>query len=458
MQVTETNVEGLKRELRVTVAAAEINERFSTRLDELKAQVHLKGFRKGKVPLAHLKKVYGRQLMAEILEKAVDESSKKVISDRNERPAMQPSIQLPEDNKEIEEVLAGQTDLAYDLSFEVLPEIQIKDLSNLKLEKLVAEVDETAIDEAVDRLAEQAISYQEEDGRVAEEKDQVKISFTGYIDGEAFEGGSAEDVPVVVGQGGFIPGFEEGLKGTKAGDEPTVEATFPEAYQVADLAGKAAKFEVKVKSVARPVKPQIDDEFATTLGAEDLKKLREMVRDQIQGEYDSVARSKLKRDILNALEKDYDFSLPPSLVEREFEAMWKEMTERLEKSGKTIEDEGKTEEGAKEECQKLAERRVRLGLLIGEIGDKNSVEVTQEELRQAVLQQTQQFPGQEKVVIEYYEKNPNALMELRAPIFEEKVIDFITELAKPTERTVSSEELLKPPEDTEATTSPEADG
>lgn len=447
MQVVETNVEGLKRQLRVVVEAGEISNRFSTRLDEIKGQVEIKGFRKGKVPLNHLKKVFGRQLMAEVLEKAVEETSRKALTDRNERPALQPEIKLPEDTAEIESVLAGDKDLSFDMLFEVLPEIVLKDFKELQLEKLVADVDDTAINEALDRLAERSIGYESVDGREAGDGDRVTIDFKGFVDGEAFEGGSAEDVQVVIGQNGFIPGFEEGLKGAKAGEDRTVKATFPESYPVATLAGKEASFEVEVKDVGAPKKPEIDDAFAATLGAENLEKLKEMVRGQIQGEYDNVTKAKLKSQILDQLEKTYDFVLPPTLVEREFEAIWKEAKDNLERNKKTFEDEGKTEESAKDEYKTAAERRVRLGLLIGEIGDKNKVQVNQEELKRAVLDRARQFPGQERMVLEFYEKNPAALVDLRAPIFEDKVIQFITELARPTERKVSKDELFKPIED-----------
>lgn len=442
MQVVETNVEGLKRQLRVVVEAGEINERFSTRLDEIKGQVELKGFRKGKVPMAHLKKVFGRQLMVEVLEKAVEETSRQAISDRKERPALQPEIKLPEDTAEIESVLAGGKELAFDMSFEVLPEIELKDFKDLKLEKLVAEVEDSAVGEALAKIAERSVSYEASDGREAGEKDRVTVDFKGFINGEAFEGGSAEDVQVVIGQSGFIPGFEDGLKGCKAGEERQVKATFPEAYPVADLAGKEATFEVKVKEVAAAKTPEIDDAFAATLGLETLDKLRDVVREQIRGEYDAASRGKLKGQILDQLEKGYDFVLPPSLVEREFEGMWKQVTDSLERSGKTLADEGKDEEKERAEYKQVAERRVRLGLLIGEIGDRNKVQVNQEELKRAVLDRARQFPGQERAVLEYYEKNPSALVELRAPIFEDKVIDFICELARPSERKVSREELF----------------
>jgi trigger factor len=447
MQVTETASEGLKRQLRVVVGAGELSEKFQARLNELKGQVQLKGFRRGKVPVTHLKKVFGRSVMAEILQEAVDETSRKALNERNERPAMQPKIELPEDTTQIERVIAGESDLAYDMSFEILPEVSVTDLPALKLERLVADVDDAAIDKALRDLAERNVSYAAEDGREARDGDRITMDFTGKIEGEPFEGGSGEDVQLVLGKSQFIPGFEDGLKGVKPGEERTVQATFPAEYPVANLAGKTAQFDVTVKGVAQPVVPEIDDEFAKGLGAESLARLRDMVAAQIRREYDQVSRSKLKRALFDELDKTHDFALPPALVEGEFEAIWNQVKADLEQRGKTLAEEGKDEAAERERYRKIAERRVRLGLLIGEIGEKNKIHVNQEELKRALADQARRFPGREKMVYEYYQKNPAALTELRAPVLEEKVVDFIFELAKPAERKVSAEELLKPEED-----------
>lgn len=443
MQVKETNTDGLKRTLEVVVGAAELNERFSTRLEKMKNQANLKGFRKGKVPLAHLKKLYGKALMAEIVEQTVQETSSEAIQERKERPAMQPAIALPEDQTEIEQVLAGEKDLSYSMSFEVLPEIELADFSAMKLERLVAEADQEEIDKAVDSLLERNTEYVAEEGREATDGDQVTMDFVGKIDGEAFEGGSGEGVQLVLGQGNFIPGFEDGLKGVKAGEERAVTAEFPEDYPAEHLAGKKAVFDVKATAVAVPKKPEANDEFATGLGVESIDKLRSMMKDQIEAEFAKAARLKIKRELLDELEKAHDFDLPPSLVDREFEGIWKQLTDGLEQSKKTFEDEGKSEEETRQEYQQIARRRVRLGLVIGEIGDKNKIEVTQEELRDAILEQARRYPGQEKFVYEHYTKTPGAIAELRAPIFEDKVVDFILELAKPSERSVTKDELLK---------------
>ena len=449
MQVDVTSSEGLKRQLKVVVPAADLGQRFIARVDQVKDQVQIKGFRKGKVPVSHIKKVYGRSLMVEVLQAAVEETSRKAVTDRNERPVLQPKIDLPADAAEIEQVIEGKADLAYGMTFEVLPTFALVDFSTLKLERMVADVEEEAIEKAVVALADRSTTYEWEAERAAVEGDQIKMDFVGKIDGEAFEGGTAEGVTLVFGQGGFIPGFEEGLLGAKAGDERVVTATFPADYGAAHLAGKTALFDVRVTEVAAPRKPALDDAFAETLGAADMTALRGMVKAQLQMEHERVTRARLKRGLLDALESTHEFALPPSLVESEFESVWTEVTTTMKQQEKTFESEGKTEEAARAEYRKIAERRVRLGLIIGEVGDKNKIQVTQDEMRMALMQQARRFQGQEKFVYDYYEKNPDAVAQLRAPIFEDKVVDHIVALANPTERKVTREELFKPLSDEE---------
>jgi trigger factor len=446
MQVTEANTEGLKRTLKVVVGADELGRRFSERLDEIKDRVQLKGFRKGKVPVPHLKKMYGRSLMAEVLEQTVKETSSKAIADRNERAVMQPSYTLPEDEKEIERVLEGKADLAYSMTFEVLPSFDLVDPKTLKLERLRADVEPGAIDKAVEQLVERSITFTPEEGRAAASGDRITMDFVGRIDGEAFEGGSSEGTKLVLGQANFIPGFEEGLIGVKAGEERDINATFPDDYTVDALKGKAATFAVTVKEVAAPVRPAVDDDFAKTLGAEDVANLRKLVSEQISSEYDNVARMKLKRQMLAQLEKAHTFELPPSLVDSEFESNWRQLAETMRQSGKSFPHENKTEDEARTEYRRIAERRVRLGLIIGEIAEKNDIKITQDELRRVLIEQARRFPGHEKAVYEYYEKTPGALAELRAPIIEDKVVDFVIEKAKPTEKTVSKDVLFEQPE------------
>ncbi|CCB66137.1 trigger factor [Hyphomicrobium sp. MC1] len=444
MQVTETAREGLKRTLQVVVGQAELSERFATRLDELKGRVEIKGFRRGKVPVAHIKKLYGKSLMQEVMEQTLNETSAQAIKDRNERPAQQPKVELVDFNEEtFEKIANGQGDLAYNMSFEVLPPIPLADLSALKLEKLVADVDDEAVDKALSNLAERNTAYDIEEGRAASEGDLVTLDFVGKIDGEAFEGGSAEGQSLVIGKKQFIPGFEEGLVGLKAGDEKVVSATFPAEYPVAALAGKTAEFDVKVKGVSKSRTPAVDEDFAKGVGAESLEQLRGFISEQIKREYDQASRQKLKRELLDALDAAHTFELPASLVDFEFDNIWTQLENNLKATNKTFADEGKTEDEARAEYRKIAERRVRLGLVIGEIGEKNNLQVSQDELRRALVEQARRYPGQEKQVYEYYEKTPGALAELRAPIFEDKVIDFVVDEAKPTEKKVTRDELLK---------------
>ena len=438
-------VSGSKR--RVVIGATEITERFKTRLNEIKGTVQLKGFRKGMVPEAHLKKMFGRSMMAETLQQMVDETTRQAIQDRSERPAAQPKVDLPKEDGEIERVLEGKSDLAFDLSFEVLPTITMADFASLKLTRLVADVDDEALNSALDTIAERNKRYEPEEGRAAEDADRVTVDFEGFMDGAKVDNASGEDMAIVLGQSQLIPGFEEGLKGAKPAEERSLNLKFPDEYPVEAMKGKDVRFDVKVKEVAKPIKPTLDDEFAKSLGADDLAKLKAMVSAQIKREYDQVSRSKLKRELLDALDKAHDFPLPPSLVDAEFEQIWGQVNRQLEEAKKTFADEGKTEEQAKDEYTKIAQRRVRLGLLIGDIGDKNKIEVSEDELRNALILRARQFQGQEKQVFEFYEKNPQALAELRAPIFEDKVVDFVIELAKPAEKKVVREELLKPEDD-----------
>jgi trigger factor len=450
MQVTETSAEGLKRELSVVLPATELSARVDQRIEEMKDRVQLKGFRKGKVPPNHLRKVYGRSLMAEVLQEAVEETTRQALTDRNERPAMQPKVDLPEDEAKIENVIAGKADLEFTMAYEILPNFELVDLSTVEVERLTADVEDKAVDDALAQIAERNTKFEPTEDRAAEDGDQVTVDFVGKIDGEAFDGGSAEDVQITLGEGNFIPGFEEGLKGAKAGEERVVEATFPDEYPVDELKGKTAQFDATIKSVGVPQKPELNDEFAATLGVENMEKLREAVQGQIAAEYAQVAQSKVKRELLDKLDELHTFELPPSLVETEFEGMWNELQQRLKQAEKSFEDEGKTEEQAREEYRKLAERRVRLGLVIGQIGDDGKIEVTEDELRRALVEQTRQFPGQEKLVYEYYEKTPGAISQLRAPIFEEKVVSYVLDKAKVTDKKVSVEELMKPMDDDEA--------
>jgi trigger factor len=445
MQVTETSATGLKRELKVVIGQGELGERFQSRIDEVKDQVQLKGFRKGKVPAAHIKKLYGRSVMAEVVQQSIEESTRKAIEERNERPAHQPTIGFGDDNKEaMEKVLAGESDLAYTLSFEIMPEVKVTDLAALKLEREIAEVSDEAVEKALADLLKASTKYEAEPDRQAAMGDRIIVSYVGRIDGKEFEGGRADESDFVLEQGRLIPGLVEGLVGVKAGEERVVTAKFPDDYGAKDLAGKTAEFTVAVKEVTKPVVPAADDEFAKTLGAQSLQQLKDMLRGRIAAEYAGITYAKIKRQVLDALDKAHDFALPEALVANEFDAIWR-------RYGAAPRSEGDPEADAKVEEQKadmrrIAERRVRLGLVIAEIGQQQKIDVTQDELKRALVARARSYPGQERVVYEYFEKNPSAVMELRAPIFEDKVVDYVLEQAKPTDRKVSVEELTKPVE------------
>jgi trigger factor len=344
----------------------------------------------------------------------------------------------------MDRVLPGQGDLAYTLSFEVLPNIAIADLATLKLEREIAEVSEEAVDKAVADLVERAVRYEAEADRQATMGDRLTVHYVGRVDGKEFEGGRADDAELVLGEGQLIPGLVEGLLGTKAGEERVVKAHFPDEYPTQDLAGKDAEFTVNVKDVARPVRPEVDDEFGKALGAQSLAHLKELLRGRIGAEYAAVTYSKLKRQVLDALDKAHDFALPESLVVGEFETIWRRYKASVRPEGEAEGEPAKSEEETKAEFRKLAERRVRLGLVIGEIGEKQKIEVTQDELKRALIARARSFPGQERAVYEHYEKNPGAVVELRAPIYEDKVIDHVLEQAKPEDKRVSVEELYKP--------------
>jgi trigger factor len=440
MQITETNVEGLVRELKVVVGAEELERRLSTRLDELKDRVRIKGFRPGRVPKDHLRRVYGRSVMAEVVQQAVAETSQEALQQRQERPAFQPRIQLPEDETEVGNIFAGAGDLAYTMHFEVLPKVDLTDFGKIEVERPVAPVTPAHVDDSLKRLQEANPRYEAKAGEAAK-GDRLTIDFVGTLDGEAFKGGSAEDAQVLLGSGNFIPGFEEGLIGSKAGDDRNVEATFPENYPEASLSGKKVNFAVKVKEVASPSTPTADDEFAKGLGLESLDQLRDMVKQRLEQDRGMASRMKVKRALLDVLNENHDFALPPTLVDNEFQGIWQQTTDEMTRTKRSFEDEGTTEEKAKEEYRGIAERRVRLGLVLSEVGMRNKIEVSDEEVNRALLERVRQFPGQERQVYEFYQKNPQALAEIRAPLYEDKVIDFILELAKVKEKDVTPEEL-----------------
>ena len=444
MQVTETLSEGLKREYKVVVPAAELDAKVNERLDELKSRVRINGFRPGKVPVAHLKRMYGRATMAEVIETTVRNTNNKIVSEHGYKLAADPKVTLPEDKEAVEQLIEGKTDLNYTMALEIVPPIKLGNFKELKLEKPVADISDEEVEQALTRIADQNKPYTPKgEGVKAADGDRLVISYEGRINGEGFEGGKGDDSPILLGSKTFIPGFEEQLVGIGAGETRAIKVTFPAHYQAEHLAGKDAEFTVTAKSIEVPGSVTVNDEFAKSLGMESLDKLREAVRGTIARDHTGMTRQKVKRALLDQLDKMHKFEPPPSLAEEEFDRVWKSVQQELENERKTFEDEGTTEEKAKAEYRAIAERRVRLGLVLAEIGEKNNISVTDEELNRAVMDRVRQFPGQEQRVYEYFRQNAQAVAALRAPIFEEKVVDFLLELADVTEKKVSREELFK---------------
>lgn len=440
MDVTETKVEGLSRTFQVLVPASELQEKLDARIEEIRPQMRLKGFRPGKVPASHVRRMFGKSIMGELIEGVVGEANQKALDDANIRPASQPHIHM---DAEMDEVVEGKADLSYHMHVDVMPEFDPADVKTLKIEKPVAEVDDALLDERLGQIAEQNQTF-EPRGKTAKARDgdAVVMDFVGKVDGEAFEGGSAEGQTLVLGSGRFIPGFEDQLVGVKAGEEKEVAVTFPEDYPAENLKGKDAVFEVKVSEVRAPKTPEIDDDFAKGLGIDDLDALKDLVRKQIENENAAASRQKAKRALLDALDEAHDFDLPPGMVDQEFNQIWDQLEKEKEAGRLSEEDVGKSDDDLRGEYRTIAERRVRLGLVLAEIGRAAGVQITENEIQQAVLAEARNFPGQEQQVIELFQKNPNAQAQLRAPIYEDKVVDHILGEAEVVEKTVTREELL----------------
>lgn len=442
MQVNETLSEGLKREFSVNVPAADIEAKVDARLDDMKGKVKLNGFRPGKVPVGHLKRLYGRSVAAETVDELIRDTNTQIFTERGFKLATEPKVTMPTEEKDIEAILSGKSDLNYTVAIEVVPAIALADFKSFSVEKPVADVSDADVDEAIKRVADQNRSFTEKAGK-AESGDRVIVNFKGTIDGVAFEGGAGEDIPVAIGSNTFIPGFEDQLIGIAAGETRTLKVTFPTNYASETLAGKAAEFETTATKVEAPVDTVIDDEFAKTLGLESLDKLKEAARERLTAEFAGATRQRVKRLLLDRLDETHKFDAPPSLVEEEFKLMWTSIQQEMASSGKTFADEDTTEEAAKEEYRKIADRRVRLGLVLSEIGEKNKITVSDDEVSRAVIERARSMPGREKEVWDFYRSNPNALAQLRAPIYEDKVVDFILELANVTEKKVSKDDLYK---------------
>jgi trigger factor len=439
MNVTETKSEGLSREFRVSIPKGELAAKFAAKISEMQPKMNMKGFRPGKVPAAHIKKMYGKSIMADIVNDVVQETSDKALAEKALRPASRPSIKLDGDQ---DKLIAGEADLDYSMALEIMPEFEPADVSEISLERMVAAPTEEEIQTALKRIADNNKSYEKKDGK-AETGDAVVLDFVGSIDGEKFDGGSAEGQTLVIGSGRFIPGFEEQLIGASAGDDVNVNVSFPETYQVPTLAGKAALFETKVHEVKAPKDTEINDEFAKTLGLDGLDALRDAVTKELSGELEFATRQQVKRVLLDALDERHSFDLPPLMVEAEFNQIWSQF-EAEKKAGRlSDEDKAKSDEELRAEYRKIAERRVRLGLVLAEIGRRADVQITNEELVRALRQEASRYPGQEKQVIEFYTKNQGAMAQLRAPIYEEKVVDYILTKATVTDKSVTREELMK---------------
>ncbi len=435
MQVTETLNEGLKRGYAITVTAAELEAKVSEKLAEAQPEVEMKGFRKGKVPMALLKKQFGQRLMGEAMQESIDGAMNKHFEESGDRPAMQPDVKMTnEDWKEGD-------DVQVDMSYEALPAIPEVDLSSVTLEKLVVKADDAAITEALENLAETAQDFESrKEGVKAKDGDQITMDFLGKVDGEPFEGGAAEDYPLVLGSNSFIPGFEEQLVGVITGEEKDVTVNFPDDYQAEHLAGKEAVFSCTIKDVKKPVAAKIDDELAKKFGAEDLAALKTQIGERLEAEYAGASRAIMKRSLLDQLDTLVSFDLPPSLVSAEAgqiaHSLWHE-------ENPDVEGHDHPEVEPTDEHNKLAERRVRLGLLLAELGGKAEVEVTDAEMTQAIMNQARQYPGQEREFFEFVQKNPQMQQQMRAPLFEDKVVDYAFELAKTSDKEVSKDDLQK---------------
>jgi trigger factor len=444
MQVTETRSEGLKREYKVVLPAGDLASRVESQLNEIKAKANIKGFRPGKVPVAHLRRLYGRSIMAEVMQEAVNDANKKIVEDHSLRLAGAPKIDLPKDENELEKAFESKADLSYVVALEVLPKVEVGTFDDVKIERLVADIPDSEVDSAIQTLADRNKPFTAKEGAaVAETGDKVTVDFVGKVGGEAFQGGSAQDIDLVLGSGSFIPGFEDQIAGMKVGEDRTINVTFPDTYAEASLAGKPAEFAVTLKGVAAPGTLAIDDDFAKGLGFEGVEKLRESMRASLEREASLVSRRKWKRELLDALDKKYSFELPEELVSREFDSIWQQAEAEMKASKQTYADEGTTEEQERAAYRKIAERRVRLGLALAEIGESADVKVTDEEVAQALYARARQYPGMEKQFVEFYRSNPERLSEFRGPLFEEKVIDYVLDKSSVTDRHVSKDELVK---------------
>ena len=440
MEVIEQTAEGLERKFTVKVPASELDQKLVKKLEELKGTIHLKGFRKGKAPVSFLKKMYGKGIMGDIVQELVQETSQKAFTDRDMQPATPPH---PHFHNEMDDVIAGNADLEYDVHAEILPTFDPADVATLKLDRPVADIPDTDVDEALQKIADQQRAYSPRKGGAKSKKDDmVTVDYLGKIDGEEFAGGKGDKVDIVLGSDTFIPGFEKQLIGAKVGDDVEVKVTFPDDYNASDLAGKDAIFDTSIIEVKEPEEVAIDDELAKKVGLESLDDLKTRLQERIEEDYKALSRGHMKRALLDKLDALHEFDLPNGMVDQEFEQIWSQ----VQQAGPDEEDKDKPEEELKSEYRTIAERRVRLGLVLAEIGKRAEVEVPSQDLQREMIKVAQSYPGQEKQILEMYQSNTQAIASLRAPLFEEKVVDYIFERAEVTEKKVSKEELMKDPD------------
>lgn len=436
MQLTESRSEGLLRVYDVVVPAAELQQKLNAKIAEVQPRVKINGFRPGKVPVSHIRKVYGPGMMQDIINEAVQNSTKEGLA--NLRPASEPSLDVKSD---MSKVMAGGEDLKFELSLEIMPDFEPTDLKTIKVTRPTAEVTEAQVSDSLAELSKAQRGFEDKTGAAAD-GDQLVIDFLGRIDGEAFDGGAANDAEVVIGANRFIPGFEEQLVGAKAGDERTLKVNFPEDYPAAALAGKAAEFETKIKTVRGPKQGEPDDEWAKQLGFDSLNAIKDALKERIEADHKQQSRAKAKRQLFDQLDATHDFELPPRMVEAEFNQIWRQIEQDREQGRLDPADEGKPDDDLKAEYRDIAERRVRLGLLLAEIGRRHKLEVSDDEVGRAIAAQARNFPGQEQQVFEAYRRNPQLVAQVRAPLYEEKVVDYMMELIEVTNQTVSREELF----------------
>jgi trigger factor len=442
MQIVDKSGEGLSKVYGVTVPASVLTEKLEAKIAEIRPQMNIKGFRPGKVPALHVKKMYGKSLMGEIIDQAVTEGRDQALNDNNLRAATNPDVQLSSD---IEKVLAGESDLAFDLSIEVMPDFTPVDLTTLKVTRPIHEPADEEIAEQIAEIAKQNVTYETKKGKAvkAADGDMVVADFVGRIDGELFEGGSMDEAEIVIGAGRFIPGFEDQLKGAKVGATVTIGVTFPEDYQAAHLAGKAAEFETQVKEIKAPKDATLDDDFAKQLGLESFNALKEAVKGQLEQQYAQASRFKAKRALLDVLDEKHDFPLPPRMVDAEFGAIWQQVEAEKERGELSEEDKSKSDEELRAEYKKIAERRVRLGLILAEVGRHSDVTVTEQELGNAIRQEAMRYGAQAQQVFDMYRQREDLQAQLRAPIYEEKVVDLILSKADVTDEKVSKDKLFE---------------